>query len=65
MRTIYNLVDVVCFGHKHVSDSWENINGIKYVLAADNSPGKDWAREINILSKIDIAVTDIKIRTMA
>ena len=65
MRTIYNLVDVVCFGHKHVSDSWENINGIKYVLAADNSPVKDWAREINIFSKIDIAVTDIKIRTVA
>ena len=62
MRTIYNLVDVVCFGHKHVSKSWQNINGIKYILAADNSPGKDWAREINIMNKV-ITVTDIKINT--
>lgn len=61
MRTIYQRVDVVCFGHKHVSYLWQNINGIQYVLAADNMPGKDWAREINIAQKV-ITVTDIRIR---
>jgi 3',5'-cyclic AMP phosphodiesterase CpdA len=48
MRTIYNKVDVVLFGHKHVLGTWENINGIRYVLASDNSPGKDWVREITL-----------------
>ncbi len=60
MRTIYQKVDVVCFGHKHVSGIWQNINGIRYVLAADNLPGKDFAREINIIQKV-IAVSDIRI----
>jgi 3',5'-cyclic AMP phosphodiesterase CpdA len=60
MRTIYQKVDVVCFGHKHVSKLWQKINGIQYVLASDNSPGKDWAREINILQKV-ITVSDIRI----
>jgi hypothetical protein len=48
MRTIYHRVDVVLFGHKHVAGQWENMNGIRFVLAADNSPGKDWVREISI-----------------
>jgi hypothetical protein len=53
-------VDVVSFGHKHVSSSWKNINGIQYILSSDNSPGKDWAREINIMKKV-ITVIDINI----
>jgi hypothetical protein len=60
MRTIYQKVDIVCFGHKHVSNLWKNINGIQYVLASDNSPGKDWAREIDIAQKV-VTVTDIRI----
>jgi len=60
MRTIYQKVDIVCFGHKHVSNLWKNINGIQYVLASDNSPGKDWAREIDIVQKV-VTVTDIRI----
>jgi 3',5'-cyclic AMP phosphodiesterase CpdA len=48
MRTIYNRIDVLLFGHKHASEKWENYGGIKYVLASDNSPGKDWAREITV-----------------
>ncbi len=60
MRTIYQKVDVVCFGHKHVSHLYQNIDGIPFVLAADNSPGKDWARQISITRKI-ISVTDIRI----
>jgi 3',5'-cyclic AMP phosphodiesterase CpdA len=60
MRTIYQKVDIVCFGHRHVSNLWKNINGIQYVLASDNSPGKDWAREIDIAQKV-VTVTDIRI----
>jgi 3',5'-cyclic AMP phosphodiesterase CpdA len=48
MRTIYNRIDVLLFGHKHTSEKWENYGSIKYVLASDNSPGKDWAREITV-----------------
>jgi 3',5'-cyclic AMP phosphodiesterase CpdA len=48
VRTIYNRVDVVLFGHKHVMNKWENIWGAKYVLASDNSPGKSKAGEITI-----------------
>lgn len=48
MRTIYSRIDVLLFGHKHTTEKWENYGGIKYVLASDNSPGKDWAREIAV-----------------
>lgn len=61
VRIIYGKVDVLLFGHKHVSKPWENVNGIKYILASDNSPGKDWAREISIEKK-EIKVTDISIK---
>jgi len=60
MRTIFNRVDAVLFGHKHVSKQWENIGGIKYILASDNLPGKDWAREITI-EKSKISVADLQI----
>lgn len=61
MRIIYNRVHVVCFGHRHVSDKWENIGGIPYVLAADNLPGKDYAREISVEGG-QIMVKDVPIR---
>lgn len=48
MRSIYLRVDVLLFGHKHESRQWRNYGGIQYVLASDNSPGKDYAREITI-----------------
>lgn len=48
IRTIYSRIDVLMFGHKHASEQWENLCGIKHVLASDNSPGKDWAREITV-----------------
>ena len=60
MRALYNRVHVVCFGHKHVSGMWRNMNGIAYVLAADNAPGKDYAREITVEGK-KISVSDIRI----
>jgi 3',5'-cyclic AMP phosphodiesterase CpdA len=61
MRAIYNKMDVLLFGHKHVSGLWKNVNGIQYILASDNSPGKDWAREISI-EEGKIEVTDVSIR---
>jgi 3',5'-cyclic AMP phosphodiesterase CpdA len=60
-RTVYSRVDLVLFGHKHVSGMWKNANGIFYILAADNSPGKDFAREIEVVGKT-IAVRDVPIR---
>ncbi|MFA4904172.1 MAG: metallophosphoesterase [Desulfobaccales bacterium] len=64
IRTIYQRVDIVCFGHKHASELWKNINGIQYFLASDNSPGKDWAREIDITQGV-ITVKDIPISSTA
>ena len=60
MRTIYNRVDVVLFGHRHVMDMWQDVNGIQYILASDNSPGKKYAREITIVQDV-ITVDDIEI----
>ncbi|UCE08296.1 MAG: hypothetical protein JSW07_09855, partial [bacterium] len=60
MRVIFNRVDVVLFGHKHVSKQWENMGGIDYFLASDNSPGKDFAREITI-EKGAVNVVDLPI----
>jgi 3',5'-cyclic AMP phosphodiesterase CpdA len=48
MRTLFMRVDAVLFGHKHVIGRWENLNGIRFVLASDDSPGKDWVREITV-----------------
>jgi 3',5'-cyclic AMP phosphodiesterase CpdA len=64
LKTIENLVDVVCFGHQHASGLWENEYGIKYFLAADNLSGHEQAREINIM-KGNIIVKDIKISPTA
>lgn len=61
MRTIYNRVDVLMFGHKHVSEEWKNMSGIKYLLASDNSPGKDWTREITVENQeISVKQTTVK-----
>ena len=47
-RVIYNKVDVVLFGHKHEMGKWVNRWGTKFILASDNSPGKNKAGEITI-----------------
>jgi len=60
MRIIYNRVNVLLFGHKHVMGKWENCNGIRYVLASDDSPAKDWAHEITV-EKGDVSETEIRI----
>ncbi len=60
MRTIYQKVNILLFGHKHEMGKWNNINGIQHVRASDNSPGKKVAREITIV-KNKITIKDIKI----
>lgn len=60
-RTIYGRVDLLLFGHKHSSSMWKNANGISYILAADDSPGKDFAREIEVVGTT-ITVRDMPIR---
>lgn len=57
---VYQRLDVMLFGHKHVSKMWENKGGVRFVLAADNAPGKAFAREISVIQN-DITVTDIPI----
>jgi predicted phosphodiesterase len=62
-RVIYGRVDVLLFGHTHESRQWDRTNGIPIILAADNSPGKDWAREIAIENGT-IQVKDVSIKPL-
>lgn len=48
VSTIYNRVDLILFGHKHEMKEWKNRWGTQFVLASDNSPGKQFAKEITI-----------------
>jgi len=60
-RVAYSRVNVMLFGHRHVSDMWmQNRWNIPYILAADNSPGKQWAREISVTGTT-ITVKDVPI----
>lgn len=47
-KVIYGKVDIVLFGHKHDIGQWNNRWGAKHILASDNSPGKNFAKEIDI-----------------
>ncbi|MCP5104877.1 MAG: hypothetical protein GY950_15935 [bacterium] len=59
-RVVYNRIDVMLFGHKHVMGKWENRWGIKFILASDNSPGKSKAAEVTISnSTISMQYVDI------
>lgn len=49
-KVIYGKIDVILFGHKHDVGQWNNRWGAKHILAADNSPGKNFAKEIDITS---------------
>lgn len=60
-RTIYGRTDLVLFGHKHEMKQWENRWGTNCVLASDNSPDKDFAKEITIDGET-ISVVPIRIR---
>ena len=58
--TIYGRIELVLFGHKHEMKQWEKIWGTKYILASDNSPGKQFAKEITI-DGTGISVTPVPI----
>ena len=60
-ETSYLKADLLLFGHKHESRLWKNADGFKYILASDNSPGKDYAREIIINSPDDITINDLSL----
>jgi 3',5'-cyclic AMP phosphodiesterase CpdA len=47
-RTVYGKVNLILFGHKHVMDAWDGRWGTHCMLASDNSPGKQYAKEISI-----------------
>ena len=47
-RTIYGRTDIVLFGHKHEMKQWGSRWGTKFMLASDNSPNKDFAKEISV-----------------
>ncbi len=57
---VYRRLDVMLFGHRHVSRMWKDKGGVGFVLAADDSPGKAYAREIEVLQK-EITVRDVPI----
>jgi 3',5'-cyclic AMP phosphodiesterase CpdA len=61
MRLLYYRVDVLLFGHRHMWESWTNLNGIPFVLASDNSPGKKCAREITVVGP-KVTVKDVPIQ---
>ncbi len=60
MRVLYLRADVVLFGHRHRSKRWDKYGGIYDVLAADNSPGKDTVREIEIDAEGFVNIKDVK-----
>jgi len=57
---VYGWLEVLLFGHRHVSKMWENKGGVRVVLAADNSPGKAYARE-SAVSQKTLKVQDVPI----
>jgi 3',5'-cyclic AMP phosphodiesterase CpdA len=61
IRRIYGRVNLVLFGHRHVWEQWENRHGVPYYLASDNSPGKDWVREI-AFENGDLTVNSLNVR---
>jgi predicted phosphodiesterase len=61
MKVVEGRTDILLFGHDHKSDIWHNAYGIKYILASDDSPGKDYVREIIIGKHNEIFINNIKI----
>jgi hypothetical protein len=57
---VYRRLDAMLFGHRHVSEMWTDKGGVGFVLAADNAPGKDFAREIEV-AKGQVRVRDVPI----
>lgn len=59
-QTIFGQVDVVMFGHRHVSGLWEGVYGASYVLSADNTPGKKSVREVTVKGRT-VSVQDVPV----
>lgn len=60
-RVVNERVDVILFGHKHVSKYWSNQFGAEHVLASGKSPGAEgMAREV-IIDAGGITVNDVKV----
>jgi 3',5'-cyclic AMP phosphodiesterase CpdA len=59
-RTIFARVHVVAFGHKHVYGTWQQRNGVPWIIASDDSPGKKYAHEITV-AKSGVTVRDVPI----
>ena len=69
-KVVFNKVNVMLFGHQHVMGQWDGTWGIEHILASDNSPGKDFAKEVEIVNgvitvrAISIKPTSIKFHEM-
>ena len=62
MGTVYERVDVVMFGHKHKSKLWDDIHGIRYVIAAGSTAEPNFVvREIEV-SEGGIVVNQIPLQ---
>ncbi len=59
-KIVYGRIDLILFGHKHKMDQWEKRWGTKYMLASDNSPDKNFAKEITI-DGTDVSITPVPI----
>ena len=57
---VYGRLDGMLFGHRHVSEMWRGKGGVRFVLAADNAPGKAYAREITVAQR-EIRVSDLPV----
>jgi 3',5'-cyclic AMP phosphodiesterase CpdA len=64
LRRIYQKVDVLLFGHKHEEKEdvkWENIAGVKHVLASGSYPSTKTAWELNAdCNNIEINHVELK-----
>lgn len=60
LRVLYKRVDLVLFGHKHVSAKWKNRSGVEDILASDNTPGKAFVREIEV-SNGALTIRDVSV----
>lgn len=59
IRTIYQRVDLVLFGHKHKSNKWQQHRGVPYFIAAGSLPEDGTCREVAIEQR-KITVRDVE-----
>lgn len=59
-KIVYGRVDLILFGHKHEMGEWKGRWGSQYILASDNSPGKQYVKEITVEGK-NISIREVPI----